>query len=698
MIRATAFSKGASIHSRTRLSRALSAAIFSLSLPAIVLSSTVQAQPQVEVLDETLNPAANFLAYTEFELSGEPLVEALGLDLDVLDPDARNQPTVFDYAAGIESYEYSEEAMYALNYQSRMGPHLVNGPLNQLRGGTHKALNERVQVLGQAVGRDMSEVPKNLYLISLPYASGSPRFQGEVNATSIGLHRLEYEVNGDYLFVQENIPAYIRDYETLAWDASSFDRALEPAAIGGILLKEVMWSQDFLGGMHVTESDEEVEAESAVMDHSDTYSLGVSAFDGFNGMVLTEQTIDKLLILRDQLAFDGQTLGVSLDTAANKAKRVWFPHRVKVTETQEQGVNALGKLTVEDGRSTLRDHWQLLWPMAEFYAMTDQRPANKTQNPAFMAVFDGAPFAAAPAQNTDADTNNDVPSKDAFTVVSQLSTAVFNALQQGHFNSKFGTFVDEVSAKGTAGKRITSFDAAYSLVALSIYQRALDAMPVGYASADASDARLHTEQGKTALAMLRRQADFLVDHLMDQNGLVSDSAELSGDQVTPSKRKDLDAQFAAVRGLTAAFSATNDETYFKAARKAYLAAEQAMYDPSLKTWVDHEGFAEYSPNSLAAISGALRSAMLSLRNQEGENLKGLDLQTLVTRYQDWFVGVVNGGMQLSEWLADSGEHVLLGVGLEKGDADQDGVKQVNHAGGAHGIAPVLANKVRVQGK
>lgn len=63
------------------------------------------------------------LAYTEFELSGEPLAEALGLDLDVLDANRADEPTPFDFAAGIESYEYSEEAMYALNYQSGMGPH-----------------------------------------------------------------------------------------------------------------------------------------------------------------------------------------------------------------------------------------------------------------------------------------------------------------------------------------------------------------------------------------------------------------------------------------------------------------------------------------------------------------------------------------------------------------------------------------------
>ncbi|GLQ32477.1 hypothetical protein [Litoribrevibacter albus] len=680
---------------RTRLSAALSVAILSLSLPV-----TAQTQTKVEVLDSTMNPASNFLAYTEFELSGEPLVEALGLDLDVLDPDALNQPTVFDYAAGINSYEYSEEAMYALNYQSQMGPHLANGPLNQQRGGTLKSLSDRIQALSDAVGRDSSKVPDNLYLLSLPYASGSPHFQGPVNTTSIGQHGLEVEVNGDYLFVNESVPAYRGDFSTLVWDTNTFDRAFVPAAIGGILLKEVMWSQDFLGGMHVTESDEEVEADSAVMDHSDTYSLGVSAFDGFNGMVLTEEAIDKLLILRDQLAFNGKTLGTRALNAVGSVKgtqRVWFPHRVTVEEKKVNGVNAIGKLTVADGRSTLRDHWQLLWPLAEFFAMTDQRQANKDQNPAFLAVFDGAPFAAAPQANTDADPSNDVVGKDAFSLAADVSSLVFKNLQQGHFNEQLGTFVDEVSAKGVAGNQVTAFDAAYSLVALSIYQRALDAMPVGYASADSSNSRLHTEEGKAALAMLRRQADFLITHLMDKQGVVSDSAVIKGTKVIPSQAKQLDAQFAAVRGLTAAFTATQDERYFEAARRAYLAAEQTMYDKTLQTWVDQAGVAEYTPNTLAAISGALRSAMLNLKNQEGETLTGLDLQTLVSRYQSWFNGVVNGGMQMSEALGDSGEHILLVGVSDKADSDQDGVKKTTHAGGKYGIAPVLANKARISG-
>ena len=142
------------------------------------------AHAAVKVEDKTFNTAANMLAYTEFELSGEPLAEALGLDLDVLDANRADEPTPFDFAAGIESYEYSEEAMYALNYQSGMGPHLVNGPQNLARGGTMASLGQRVLAMADAVGFPADEVPQGMYpspcptpppTRSLPRRSTPPR-------------------------------------------------------------------------------------------------------------------------------------------------------------------------------------------------------------------------------------------------------------------------------------------------------------------------------------------------------------------------------------------------------------------------------------------------------------------------------------------------------------------------------------------
>src|ERR1700690_2491891 len=92
---------------------------------AVVMAMAAPANAaSAKVLDKTFDVAAGMFAYTEYELSGEPLAEGLGLNPDWPEADKAEKPTPFDFAAGIDSYEYSEEAMYALNYASRLGPHL----------------------------------------------------------------------------------------------------------------------------------------------------------------------------------------------------------------------------------------------------------------------------------------------------------------------------------------------------------------------------------------------------------------------------------------------------------------------------------------------------------------------------------------------------------------------------------------------
>ncbi|WP_310596752.1 hypothetical protein [Aeromonas aquatica] len=648
------------------------------------------AHAAVKVEDKTFNTAASMLAYTEFELSGEPLAEALGLDLDVLDANRADEPTPFDFAAGIESYEYSEEAMYALNYQSGMGPHLVNGPQNLARGGTLADLGKRVLAMAEAVGFPADEVPQGMYPLSLPYASANPEFAQGVNTTPVNGDQLTIKTaKGTEKSVKTQVPAYFRDYTTLRWSGS--DNLLNPAAVGGILLKEVMWSQDFLGGMHVAESDEEVEAASSTMDQDGKHKLGVSAADGFNGMMLTEQSIDKLAILQGQLGFDGKQLGAKVSPQYDPAKGVvYFPHQVKVTETSKNDVGAIGKLAVVDGSAQLRDAWMLLWPLSEFYAFTDQRSANTNQNPAFHAVFDGAPFAAAPAVNQGSDAAKLVAGQDAFSLAQNLSNLTFKNLAALHFDAKAGTLVDSWQA-GKQGNHVTTFDAAYSLVALQIFQRAQDALPVGYAAGDNGELNLKTAQGQQALELIRKQADFILAQLKGKNGLVHNGLTLGGQ---PDAGQSIEAQFAAIRGLTAAFLATSDAKYRSAARELFIATDKAFFNPKAGTWLAGKQ-GEYSPWTQAAISGALRSAMLNLRNEGAEKAPELELAQLTQRYVSWFRGTVNGGMQMAEWIGDSGENVIEGAGH---DTDEDGVPQVTAAGGKHGTAMVMAGKAVVSEK
>ena len=664
---------------------------FALSFMATANATHAGETVTTKVIDRTFITSANMLAYTEFELSGEPLAEALGLDLDALDPLEKDQPTLFDYVTGIESYEYSEEAMYALNYQSQLGPHLVNGPQNNARGGTLKSLEKRMGNLARSVAFPIKEIAKNIYPISIPYRSASPEFNQPVDSRVLGQEEVEiFNQSGDIVSIMAQTPAYQHDYKTLAWNKNKRELIIEPAAIGGILLKEVMWSQDFLGGMHTIEGDEEVEATSSEMDKDGKHALGVSSFDGMNGVILTELSLDKMQYLQEQLAFDGHTLGATISPQYNAQKNpIWFPHAIKVSETEKNNRNAIDKLTVKDASSTLRDTWMLLWPLSEYFAYSDQRNANTNQNPAFSATFDGQPFSSTPKVNTDSNSKNNIASADGFSLASNLSNMMFKNIDTLHFNNTHQTFVDLYNGKQS--NHVTTYDAAYTIVALSIYQRAQDALPVGYASAEGGNLHLNTPQGKRALELIKLQANFIVNNLIGKNGLVSDGITLSGKQDIG---QSLDAQFSAIRGLSAAFVATKNEAFRTAARQLYSNIDQHLFNTKLGTWAI-KGKGEYTPWTAAAIASAMREIMLHLKNNETENNPALELASLVERYGNWFRAVINGqsitqGMQLSEALNDTGELLIKGQGS---DSDQDNVAKTTDAGGQYGQANVLAAKV-----
>jgi hypothetical protein len=668
--------------------------LIKLSVVASMLATSVYAaQPsttKTEVMDKRFDTAGSMFAYTEFELSGEPMAEGLGLDLDTLDPNAINQPTQFDYTAGIESYEYSEEAMYALNYQSKMGPHLVNGLLNAKRGGDMASLAKRFIKFAKVTGNSPEILPLNMHPTALPYISGMPEFAQKIDMTVVNSDEIVVFKHGKENTVKTAIPAYLRDYKTLAWVEKGMDKSFNPAAFGGALLKDIMWAQDFLGGMHIIENDEEVEATSSTMDHDGKHALGVSSADGVNGAILTELAWERVLFMQEKLGYNGKKLGVSFDPSYDASSPVWFAHKVAVKEGKKNGTKSIASMKVSKGHSSLRDTWGTLWPMAEFYAYADQRTNNMNQNPSFLSVFDGDPFDKAPAKNIDKNLNNDVKAQDAFSVASNVANLLFMNMTKLHFDAKKGTLVDTFNGK--KGNTVTVFDAAYSIEALRIYQRAIDALPVGYGSADGAKS-LETANGKTALKVIQTQADFLIKNAKMKDGLYVSSMNLSNNKMSG---KDVGTQFAVVRGLTAAYLATKNEMYRNEARALYMAIEKNMFDKELGTFVDASK--EYTPYQIGAVSGGLRDAINNLKNVGSEKESVLELQNLTQRFTSWFQIVINGnklneGAQLAEWLLDSGEFETASMKTTNNDGDN--VPTINNAGGKYGTAMTMAAKVKL---
>lgn len=660
------------------------------SLVVTSMYASQASMTKTEVLDKRFNTAGAMFAYTEFELSGEPLAEGLGLDLDTLDPNAINQPTQFDYTAGIESYEYSEEAMYALNYQSKMGPHLVNGLLNAKRGGDMTSLAKRFIKFAQVTGNNPEILPLNMHPTALPYISGIPEFSQKIDMTVVNNDEVVVFKHGKESTVKTAVPAYLRDYKTLSWVEKGMDKTFNPASFGAALLKDTMWAQDFLGGMHIIENDEEVEATSSTMDHDGKHALGVSSADGVNGAILTELAWERILYMQEKLGYNGKNLGAKFTPSYDASKPVWFANKVAVTEGKKNGTKSVASLKVKEGHSSLRDTWQVLWPISEFYAYSDQRVSNVNQNPAFLSVFDGDPFKNAPKANTDAKRSNDKKADDAFSVANNIANLMFENISTIHFDKKAGSLVDTFNGK--KGTTVTTYDAAYSLEALRIFQRAIDALPVGYGSADGAKS-LNSAQGQEALSLIKTQADFLIANVKEKNGLYATTFNLKKGS---KKGTDLGTQFAVVRGLTAAFLATSNELYRTEARALMVSIDKNLFDANLGTYVDATKV--YTPYTIAAVSGGLRDAINNLKNVGNEKESALELKNLTDRFTSWFQIVINGnslkdGAQLSEWLLDSGEFETASMKTTNNDGDN--VPAINKAGGKYGTAMTMAGKVKL---
>ena len=330
----------------------------------------------------------------------------------------------------------------------------------------------------------------------------------------------------------------------------------------------------------------------------------------------------------------------------------------------------------------------MLWPSSEFFGMTDQRESNPNKTASFQALFDGAPYPSAPKVNTDDSSENDVKGTDPFTANQNVMLHVFKNIDAMHFNDDKGMFVTENDGK-EQGTYMDTFQAGYTMESMRIFQRAIDGLPVGYASGESAEG-LKTAEGKRALEMIRKQADFMIDNLVMDSGLVAkgfDTKKGADKDVT------LDAQLGAIRGLTAAYLATDDEKYREAARSIYEALDSGLWDDELNAYETSEGKMEYTPYTAGALSATYRVALQNLSNRESdsETPESLEIDMITSRYSDFYDTVIDGpsleeGMQASEFW-DTGDY--YDSKDSSGNTDRDNVPQVQAGHGKNGIAPVL---------
>ena len=110
----------------------------------------------------------------EINESGEPFAEALGYNLDNLDPMILNQPDSVSYTPGIENYEYSRYQLGTVVSRSGIGLHMMWAPVIMQKAAMEPAGFDGSFTGGKANGfNEDDELVKNMMHFAM-LANGTP--------------------------------------------------------------------------------------------------------------------------------------------------------------------------------------------------------------------------------------------------------------------------------------------------------------------------------------------------------------------------------------------------------------------------------------------------------------------------------------------------------------------------------------------
>lgn len=614
--------------------------IYTFIIVAVSFINSLFAQVTVtNITDYKL--AEQMLLANEINESGEPFAEALGYDLDELDPTLSNQPDSISYTLGLENYEYSRYQLGTVISRSGIGLHMMWAPV----------VKEMAAMMPDDFDGSMTGSPNgykeddmlmktimHFSMLSKQMPPGNP-----------------WPQFADFIGGDPHLPQAIdsenfqwKDFSTLRWDRSKMDKTLNPAAMGQSLMKQYLWAQDMLSAFHDSldngiEADGIItpdSAESPKFDPNNNVYFGGDALDGFIGQVLTAEAINKVKFTIMNLAYDGSSLGMVDPATYNPSEGIkYFPHKISVTEVPVMDglPPEAGELTVTDAHSNLFDQFSFLWGTLHFKNMMDPNNTSTSAHLAYKSVFDGDPFPADMSQTG-------MPGP--FDLMKGTSKVIFLNLKAMHYNDTLGTYVDEAIINGgdlEQGTIISTLNAGYILVGLNTLIEEFQG----------------TGLDEMAKMTLIAQADFLIANLMDSDGTFFTAYTIGddgGDKINGNSKNVL-SQAAAIRGLYSAYEATSDNKYLEAADNAYMQLISQYYVASMHAFRTEIGnpTATYTPLNFAVISGALREANLVGGHD--------DSPAIFTRF---FKKVANA-MQLSEG---------QGTGESGSDSDGDGIPYI----------------------
>lgn len=567
----------------------------SLTLIFLVVLTWITGSTFAQVViqnDSIFRTADQMLLANELFLSGEPFAEALGYDLDELDPMMPDLPDSISYAMGIENYEYSRYLLGTVISRSGIGLHMMWSPMviemaamepvgfdGTYTGGMANGYNEDdelMKMIGHFSMLSNQMAPENPF----------PQFA-------------EFE-SGNMHLPQVVAPDFQMNFESLRWDREKMDKTLNPAAMGQTMLKQYFWAKDMLVAFHdsldntieATGSNSPDSVNSPNFDPYNNIFYGGNNLDGFIGQVLTAESINKTMFLLNRLAYDGTSLGMIDPSTYDPANGIqYFPHRIAVTEKAMGDMlpPMLDTLIVTDASSNLNDQLSFLWATVSFKNMMDPG-INDPDHYAYHEVFDGDPFPA-PMSVTGM--------MGPFDMMMGAAKVIFLNTMAMHYNTAEGTFVD-ISGLNSSGQvamepTITASNAGYILVTMADFIREFAGTPLETMAYNA----------------LVSQADYIVTKLKDPSGGFHNAYTIgSGPSNTT---QTMASQAALIRGLYAAYLVTNNNALLQEANGGYNYLINNYYVPAQQAFktIKNSYTATYSPNELAMLSGALREASLT---------------------------------------------------------------------------------------
>ena len=482
----------------------------------------------------------------------------------------------------------------------------------------------------------------------LEYASGMPYFTGKVIVAD-DFRDPQSDKQGAW-----GVPRYWYDGRPFRWDHDKMDVTIDMGAIGQTNKRRGVWIAYMFKANHIEESPSGT-GEMITL-------LGNDAEEGLRGAALTWMNTNQLLALKAQLVSDpdGDLGGINPMRYRPENGLRYFPHLI------HPNLVLLGDMPerpwsfeVKDGRSLLWDQASLLWGASEYFHQVHRLPEVFTANP----PVDGG-----------------IVEKSMGNVARGLCNMIVRNLEAMHV--KDGLLVSEWSPDQGTGSTVSVKDVAMVILALREYVDRYQ--EINAVEALGADEDLGIDPGLTKLAqrMLETQAKFLLE-VQAGDGSFNEAYDVTSRAGVGSSTI-ARSQFAAIRALVAAYHATEDERYARAARKTWNLVASRYYHEHSGVFRSELGsdIVTLTPYDVGIQLGAIREIMFSTPVHL--------IAPMLDWYPRWWVQTVNtSGMQQAEGNR-TGE---LFYGVRDADFDGDGLPFFGKGPGRNGIAPVMAGKV-----